>query len=134
MSPLSVPFGKVFIDTIYTDNAVTAHLLATDRFEIGPAVAGKVYFLFQGEPLPEREVGNRIPAACGLPTVSRTILLVLAYAAGVLLEKVYSLLRLKGEPSMIRFVARELSTTHWFDMDATRRNFGYQIRPSLKRG
>ena len=64
---------ECLVDTIYVDNAATAHLQAADRLEIGSVVAGKVYFLSQGEPLPVWEVVNRILAAGGLPPVSRTI-------------------------------------------------------------
>ena len=122
------------VDTIYIDNAATAHLQAADRLAIGSVVAGKVYFLAQGEPLPVWEVVNRILAAGGLPPVSRTISPRLAYAAGAALEKVYTLLRLKGEPRMTRFVARELSTAHWFDLGADRRDFGYAPRASFDEG
>ena len=122
------------VDTIYIDNAATAHLQAADRLAIGSVVAGKVYFLAQGEPLPVWEVVNRILAAGGLPPVSRTISPGLAYAAGAVLEKVYTLLRLKGEPRMTRFVARELSTAHWFDLGAARRDFGYAPQVSFDEG
>jgi nucleoside-diphosphate-sugar epimerase len=122
------------VDTIYIDNAATAHLQAADRLEVGSAVAGKAYFLAQGEPLPVWDVVNRILDAGGLPPVSRTISPGLAYAAGAVLEKVYSLLRLKGEPRMTRFVARELSTSHWFDLAAARRDFGYAPQVSFDEG
>jgi nucleoside-diphosphate-sugar epimerase len=122
------------VDTIYIDNAATAHLQAADRLEIGSVVAGKAYFLSQGEPLPVWDVVNRILEAGGLPPVSRTISPGLAYAAGAVLETIYRLLRLKGEPRMTRFVARELSTAHWFDLSAARRDFGYRPQVSFDEG
>ena len=121
-------------DTIYIDNAALAHLQAADHLEIGSAVAGKAYFLSQGEPLPIWEVVNRILDAGGLPPVTRTISPALAYWLGALLEKVYSLFNLKGEPRMTRFVAKELSTSHWFDLSAARRDFGYQPEVSFDEG
>jgi len=125
---------ECLVDTIYIENAALAHLQAADRLEIGSVVAGKAYFLSQGEPLPVWEVVNRILDAGGLPPVSRTISPGLAYAAGSVLEKTYSLLRLKGEPRMTRFVARELSTAHWFDLGAARRDFGYEPQISFDEG
>ena len=122
------------VDTIYIDNAAIAHLQAADRLEIGSVVAGKVYFLSQGEPLPVWEVVNRILTAGGLPPVSRTISPGLAYAAGAALETIYTLLHLKGEPRLTRFVARELSTAHWFDLGAARRDFGYEPQISFDEG
>ena len=45
-----------------------------------------------------------------------------------------ALLRLKGEPRMTRFVARELSTAHWFDLGGARRDFGYEPQVSFDEG
>lgn len=122
------------VDTLYIDNAATAHLQAADALGVGSPVAGRAYFLAQGEPKPVWEVVDRILAAGNLPPVTRTIPPQLAYAAGWLLEKTYTLLRLSGEPPMTRFVARELSTAHWFDLSAARRDFGYQPQVSFAEG
>lgn len=125
---------ECLVDTIYVDNAALAHLQAADHLDIGSAVAGKAYFLAQGEPLPLWEVVNRILAAGGLPPVSRTIPPALAYNVGAILEKVYSLFNIKGEPRMTRFVAKELSTSHWFDLSAARKDFGYRPEVSFDEG
>lgn len=121
-------------DTIYIDNAALAHLQAGDHLAIGSVVAGKVYFLSQGEPLPLWEVVNRILEAGGLSPVTRSMSPGLAYALGATLEKAYALLKLKGEPRMTRFLARELSTSHWFDLSAARNDFGYQPEVSFDEG
>jgi len=125
---------ECLVDTIYIDNAARAHLQAADHLDINSVVAGKVYFLSQGEPLPVWEVVNRILDAGGLPPVTRTISPELAYRVGVLLETIYKLLKLKGEPRMTRFVARELSTAHWFDLSAARNDFGYNPDVSFNEG
>ena len=39
------------IDSIYIDNAADAHLLAADRLAPGSPVAGKAYFISNGEPI-----------------------------------------------------------------------------------
>jgi nucleoside-diphosphate-sugar epimerase len=122
------------IDSTYIDNAADANLLAADRLAPGSPVAGKAYFLSQGEPVPLWELVNRILAAAGLPPVTRSAPYGLAYAAGLLLETIYGLLRLRGEPPMTRFVARELSTAHWFDLSAARRDLGYAPGVSLDEG
>ena len=43
---------NALIDPIYIDNAAEAHLLAADRLEPGSPVAGKAYFITQGETIP----------------------------------------------------------------------------------
>jgi len=125
---------ECLVDTIYIDNAAQAHLQAAERLAVGSPVAGKVYFISQGEPLPVWEVVNRILAAGGIEPVRGTISPRLAYGVGWLLEKVYALLRLPGEPRMTRFVARELSTAHWFDISAARNDFGYRPEVSIDQG
>ncbi len=117
------------VDAVYIDNAADAHLLAADRLAPGSAVAGRAYFISQGEPLPLWDLVNRILAAAGLPPVTRSVPYGMALAAGGLLEAVYRLLRLRGEPPMTRFLARELATAHWFDLTAARRDLGY--RPAV---
>ncbi|HVY62107.1 MAG TPA: NAD-dependent epimerase/dehydratase family protein, partial [Planctomycetota bacterium] len=119
------------IDSVYVDNAAEAHLLAADRLAPGSPVAGKVYFISNGEPLPVWDLVNRILAAGGVAPVTRTIPAGLARAAGFLLEKVHGALGLAGEPRLTRFVARELSTAHWFDISAARRDLGYAPRVSI---
>lgn len=122
------------VDTVYVDNAAQAHLLAADRLTAGESVAGKVYFISNGEPLPLWEMVNRILAAANLPPETRSISPQLAYAAGAICEGLWNLLHLSGEPPMTRFVAKELGTAHWFNIDAARRDLGYQPQVSLQEG
>jgi nucleoside-diphosphate-sugar epimerase len=122
------------VDTVYIDNAAAAHLLAADRLAPGSPVAGKAYFITQGEPLPLWDMINRILAAAGLPPVTKRVPAGVAYAAGWVLESIYGLLRLRTEPPMTRFVARELATAHWFNIAAARRDLGYHPTVSLDEG
>jgi len=121
------------VDSVYVDNAADAHLLAADRLGSG-SVAGKAYFITQGEPMPMGELLNRILAAGGVEPVRRRVPVGVAYAMGAVLEGVYTLLRIESEPIMTRFVARQLSTAHWFDISAARRDLGYAPEVSLDEG
>jgi len=122
------------VDTIYVDNAAEAHLLAADRLVPGAPPSGRAYFISQNEPIPVWEMVDRILAAAGVPPVTRVISPKVAYAAGTVLETVYRILRLSGEPRMTRFLARELSTAHWFDTAAARHDFGFTPRVSIDEG
>ena len=122
------------VDTVYIDNAAEAHLNAADRLQPGAAAAGKSYFISNGEPLPLWEMVNRILAAAGIAPETRSISPKLAHAAGTLFETIWQVLRLSGEPPMTRFVASELSSAHWFDITAARRDLGYQPRVSIDEG
>ena len=116
------------IDVTYVDNAAHAHLLALDALAgDAPKPAGKAYFITQGTPVqPDAWVGA-ILAAIGVPPVTRRVRLRLAYAVGAVMEFVWSIFRLKGEPMMTRFVAAQLGTSHFYDLTAARRDLGYQL-------
>jgi nucleoside-diphosphate-sugar epimerase len=122
------------IDTTYIDNAADAHLLAADRLAPGSAIAGKAYFVSQGEPIPIWDMVNRILAAGGAAPLSRSVPVSVAYLAGWFCEMLYGVMRWTDEPPMTRFVARELSTAHWFDLAAAKRDLGYEPRVSLDEG
>ncbi len=126
--------GSNLIDTIYVDNAAAAHLLALDRLAPGAACAGKAYFLTNGDPRPMREILAGIVQAAGLPAPTRSVPPGLAWAVGGLLEGVYGLFGVKAEPPMTRFVASQLSTAHWFDISAIRRDLGYAPAISIDEG
>jgi len=122
------------VDTVYVDNAAKAHLQAAERLEPGSPVAGKAYFISNGEPVPLWEMVNWILAAGGIAPVTRSISPKLAYSIGVICEGFWKLFNLSGEPPMTRFVAKELATAHWFDISAARRDFGYQPEITIDEG
>jgi nucleoside-diphosphate-sugar epimerase len=99
-----------------------------------PPVAGRAYFISNGEPVPLWDLVNRILAAGGVAPVTKSIPVAAALGAGWVMETVYRVFRPDAEPPMTRFVARELATAHWFDISAARRDLGYVPRVSLEEG
>jgi nucleoside-diphosphate-sugar epimerase len=122
------------IDHVYIDNAAEAHLLAADRLAPGSPIAGKAYFITQGEPVLLWDLVNRILHGAGLRPVTRSVPAGIAYAAGWVMEMVYALFGPREEPPLTRFVARELATAHWFDITAARRDLAYEPKVSLEEG
>jgi len=122
------------IDTVYIDNAVQAHLDALDHLDFGAACAGKAYFISQGQPITLDEMINRLLKATGLPAEHRRISLKTAMVAGFLFEQWYRLTNNRNDPPMTRFLAEQLSTAHWFNISAARRDLGYQPKTSLTEG
>jgi nucleoside-diphosphate-sugar epimerase len=126
--------GRPLIDPVYIDNAVEAHLLAVDRLEPDSPIAGRAYFITQGETIPLWEMIDKLLSAAGMDSVRRTISRPLAISAAGLLEAAYRVSGRRDEPPMTRFLARQLSTTHWFRIDAARRDLGYEPRVSIADG
>jgi 2-alkyl-3-oxoalkanoate reductase len=122
------------IDTIFIDNAVQAHLLALDQLGPGAACAGKAYFLSNDEPIALDVMVNKLLACVDIAPVNRRVPYPIAYAVGALLELAYTLLPIKGEPIMTRFLAEQLSTAHWYDISAIKRDLGYRAQVSVEAG
>ncbi len=122
------------VDSTYIDNAALAHILAAEALAPDCVCAGKAYFISNGEPLPMAELINKILAAAKLPPVTKTIPTRLAYTLGIILEFIYKNLKLKGEPIMTRFVAKQLSCAHWYDLSAAKNDFSYQAKVSVNQG
>jgi len=124
----------VMVDVTYIDNAADAHLNALDRLDVGAPPAGKAYFISNGEPVELWAFIDRVLAEAGLPPVTKRVSAWKARLAGRVLEWVYWLFRLAGEPPMTRFVAVQMSTAHWYDISAARRDLGYEPKVSVEEG
>ena len=126
--------GHNYVDTTYIDNAAQAHFDAFAHLAPGAACAGRAYFISNGEPKPVREIVNALLAAAGAPPVTKTLPFRAAYAIGALCEAAWTVLPLTGEPPLTRFLAEQLSTTHWYDMAPATRDFGYVPKVSIAEG
>ena len=127
--------GTNRVDMIYVENAAEAHLQAADRLAEGNGrVAGKAYFLSQGEPVRCWDWIDDILALAGLPPVTKSVSLATASRIGIGCELLWRAFRLPGEPPMTRFLAAQLGCSHWFDIGAARRDFDYEPRVSTAEG
>ena len=77
---------------------------------------------------------NKILKAAGVEPVSRTLSPKLAYVAGAICEALYGTFGIKAEPPITRFVAKQLSTPHWYNVDAAKNDFGFVPQISIDEG
>ena len=126
------------VDVTYIDDAATAHLLAMDSLRAGGSsarrVTGKAYFISSGQPIPLWEMIDHLLVAAGEPRVTRSVSPRAALLAGWALEKLHAILGREDEPRMTLWVARVMTTAHWFDISAARNDFGYSPSVSLDDG
>ncbi|SLM30843.1 Sterol-4-alpha-carboxylate 3-dehydrogenase (Decarboxylating) [Desulfamplus magnetovallimortis] len=126
--------GTNRVDTIYIDNAADAHILAADKLKLNPSISGNVYFISQDEPVRLWDMVDNLLDAAGLPPVKGSVSAKTAETAGWLLEKFYNLAGTSKEPPMTRFMAKELATSHWFDISRAKEDLGYTPKVSTKKG
>jgi nucleoside-diphosphate-sugar epimerase len=130
----SVGDRKNLVDAVYVGNAAAAHLQAADALTPGSPVCGKAYFITNDEPVNCWEWIDEILALANLPPVKKGISTRGAYVAGAAMEALWTLLRRTNEPRMTRFLALQLGTSHWFDIAAAKRDFGYEPKISMAEG
>jgi len=126
--------GKNLVDTIYIDNAADAHIQAADKLEQNHHLSGRVYFISQDDPVLLWEMVDNILKAAGLSPVQRSISRNTAWMIGAVLEIFYKMFKISGEPRLTRFLADELSTAHWFDISAAKKDLGYAPKISIEEG
>jgi len=122
------------VDSCYIDNAVDAHLLAGDDLQNNARCAGKAYFVSNDEPISMSDLINKILATVNLSPIKKRINESVAYYIGSIFERVYSLFKIEEEPLMTRFVAKQLSTAHWFDLTAAKRDLSFTPEISIDEG
>ncbi|MEZ4742095.1 MAG: NAD-dependent epimerase/dehydratase family protein [Bdellovibrionota bacterium] len=128
--------GKVdkLVDTIYIDNAVDAHILAMEGLMKEEPISGKAYFITNQEPILASKFVNGILKAGKVPEITKRIPANIAYGVGAVCEMIYKVMGIKSDPPMTRFVARQLSTAHWYDTKAAKQELGYIAKVSIDEG
>ena len=119
--------GTNLVDMTYIDNAVEAHIKACEKLRLGSPVAGKCYFVSDGEPVVLWEWIADLLEELKLPAVTKSISFEYAAVLGGVLENIYKIFRIKKEPPMTRFLAAQLARSHYFNINQARNDFGYII-------
>lgn len=122
------------IDTLFIEDAVEAHVLAAVQLSPLSDIAGRAYFLSAGDPRPVWEVIDRLLKAAGLGPVKTSIPKGAAMAAAAACEKTWRALGKRSEPPLTRFLVSQLTTAHWFDISAAKRDLGWAPRVGFEDG
>lgn len=132
---LKLPGAAKLIDTVYIDNAAMAHLLAMDKLISDPeSVGGKTYFISNDDPRPQGEIIRGLLQAAGIEVEIESISPAIAKAAGTVIGGAWKLLGLRSDPPVTRWSAEHLSTAHWYDISAAKRDFGYHAEIGIDEG
>jgi nucleoside-diphosphate-sugar epimerase len=131
---LKLPGVGKLVDTVYIDNAAAAHLDALDALDRNPACHGNTYFISNDEPWPMEKIITALLEAVGVTVSIRPISPRMAAVAGGLAEWWWTRQGLAGEPPVTRWSAEQLSTAHWYDISAAKRDLGYRPAVSMQEG
>ncbi|MGH7202548.1 MAG: NAD-dependent epimerase/dehydratase family protein, partial [Planctomycetaceae bacterium] len=126
--------GTNLISMSYVENAAHGHLQAAEALAPGSPVAGQAYFINEPQPVNLWDWIDELLRTARLPPVKKAVSAKSAYRIGGVMESVWSVLRLNGEPPMTRFVASQLSGSHYYNVSKARRDFGYEPIVSVEEG
>ena len=126
--------GDNLVDSTFIDNAAQAHLQAASRLFPGSPVAGRAYFISQGDPRPVRYLLNALLESTGLSPVTKSIPVPVAYVLACALEAGYKIFHIASEPPITRLAVLEMGRDHYFDISAARRDLGYHPAVSMEEG
>jgi nucleoside-diphosphate-sugar epimerase len=122
--------GDNIVDVLYIDNAVHAHLLALEKLDSDPKVGGQAFFISQEKPVKLWSFINTILDKNKFTQVKSKVPFALAYGVGFFLEKV--MFWSQNEPPLTRFVALNLSKSHYFNNQKSHNLLEYQPIVSLE--
>ncbi len=114
--------GVTMTDITHVRDVVQACLLAMER----DAAAGNTYLVTGGEPVNLWGVITRIAERLGHPVPTRKIPVKKALRVGAVLEALWRVLPLPGEPPLTRYKASVLGYSQTYDISAARRDLGYE--------
>jgi nucleoside-diphosphate-sugar epimerase len=117
--------GTNLVDVTYVENGAKAHIQAEERLEPGSLVAGQAYFIGDKDPVNLWDWVNELLKQVDIEPLKKSISYNKARRVGAVLECIYKVLPLKGEPRMTRFVAAQLAKSHYFSHDKAFSHFGY---------
>ena len=129
--------NKNLFDWTYIENAAHAHLLAAERLSTDhpkfSQVAGQVFFITNGEPLPYWDFGRSLWKAVGhVPEKTTIIPRPVAMIIATIMEFISWL---TGKPAVLnRFRIMIICTTRWCSIDKARKALDYEPPVSVHEG
>lgn len=126
--------GTNVVSMVNVENAAAAHLQVERSLRDATTSAGRAYFINEQQSVRLWTWIDEILALADLPPVRRSISYAGARRIGRVMEGLWTLLPLSGEPPMTRFVAAQLAGSHSYSISAAERDFGFQPIVSVEQG
>ncbi|MCO6429243.1 MAG: NAD-dependent epimerase/dehydratase family protein [Deltaproteobacteria bacterium] len=134
---LRIGDGSNLTDLTFIEDCVNAHILADTALDNNPDAAGKAYFISQGEPVKLWSWVDEVLTLHALPRIRRHMPYKLASGLAAALEVISRIRPGYPEPLLTKFLVCEMATSHYFNIQAAKRDLGfvpkYSIAEAMKR-
>lgn len=121
--------GENLVDVIYVKNAAYAHLQALYALRDAKPISGQAYFIGQEKPVKLWDFLAKLLAVHGLSLPTQRISSSKAYFLGAVFEFIFKLLGINSPiPPMTRFLALQLSTSHYFSHEKAKKDFNFSLK------
>lgn len=131
---IGVPFinqGQALIDITYVDNVVDSLLLC---MKAADSIHGKKYNITNGEPWRLGDLFRQVFAKLEMEFKPRNLSFKQAYTVAAMLEYLYKILSLPGEPVITKYSAGVLAKSQTLNIAAALTDLGYKPRVSIIQG
>lgn len=118
------------IDPCHVDNAAFAHRLAIDKLAPESPIAGKAYFISQGEPMSIESFLNALLRAGGFPPEKRRMSALSARALATAARAGAD----SASPLINPYLLELFSHASWFNLAAAKRDLGYSPKLNTAEG
>ncbi|MEZ4754894.1 MAG: NAD-dependent epimerase/dehydratase family protein [Bdellovibrionota bacterium] len=123
--------GQNLVDICFITDCVKAHILAEQALENNPNARGNTYFISQGEPVKLWDWINEILIRSGHDPLTKQVSKRIAMFAAHIFEMISCLRPSFPEPRFTKFLVSEMSTNHYFDISAAKRDLGFEPEYSV---
>ena len=123
--------GNNVVDVCFIEDCIAAHIAAYEALSDQPESSGKAYFISQGDPVKLWEFINTVVQAHGLPALSRRIPKSIALCLAGIFELLAKISPIKIKPLFTRFLVSEMTTDHFFNIDAARKYLRFRPKYSV---
>jgi len=128
-----IGLGNNKVDMVHVDNAAWAHIDAYNALIKGVG-EGTSYFITNDEPVEMWAWLNDLLSLLNKKNITKKVPVSFAYKLSQVFELFYKCLAIKKDPPLTRFVVRQLSTHHTYDISKAKSDLNYKIRTSMAEG
>ena len=122
--------GLNLVDFTYIDDCVSAHIDAWLALKRNALAGGRAYFISQGDAVRLWWWINEVLRRSGMQPITRKIKKNPALTLAYLSEAIARILPGRT-PALTRFLVHEMSTSHYFDISAARKELGFHPSVSV---